>query len=174
VVITPSRATGWRVLAATYNPVEMMGRRLRQSSIGATNGSFNLREITIGVLTPMPVWGRPGLLLGNKPSKEFEHHKAHVFYSVPPNIRETISLQDGEWASIPFPEFQVNHDLYARGIAKIAYCDGVARFGLHEFRALAMVDLILGRYPFVPYFVGCRIDKSPPPTPRDVLHEITV
>jgi hypothetical protein len=37
-----------------------------------------------------------------------------------------------------------------------------------------MPDLIFGRYPCIPYFVGCKLDDPPPPTPRDVLHEITV
>ena len=54
---------------------------------------------------PMPVWGRPGLLVGNQPSTEFEHYKAHVFYSIPPNIKETLGLDDGVLAEIPFPEF---------------------------------------------------------------------
>jgi hypothetical protein len=77
-------------------------------------------------------------------------------------------------AEIPLPEFRINHKLYARGIAKIAYCDAVGRFGLHAFRRLVMPDLILGRYPCIPFFVGCKLDGPPPPAARDVLHEITV
>jgi len=68
--------------------------------------------------TPMPVWGRPGLLTGKQPTTEFEHCKAHVFSSVPPNIKQTLALGDGVPAELPFPEFQINHNLYARGIAK--------------------------------------------------------
>ncbi len=124
--------------------------------------------------TPMPVWGRPGLLTGKQPTTDFEHYKAHVFYSVPPNIKQTLALGDGVPAELPFPEFRINHDLYARGIAKIAYCDAVARFGLHKFRRLVLPDLILGRYPCIPYFVGCRLDDPPPPTAREVLHAITL
>lgn len=124
--------------------------------------------------TPMPVWGSPGLLQGKQPSAQFEHYKAHVFYWIPPNIKETLGLSDGELAEIPFPEFRINHELYARALAKIAYCDAIARFGLHKFRRLVMPDLILGRYPCVPYFVGCKLEDPPPPTARDVMHEITV
>lgn len=124
--------------------------------------------------TPMPVWGRPGVMLGRQPSREFDHYKAHVFYSVPPNIKQTLELEDGVPAEIPFPEFRINHEFYARALAKIAFCDAVGRFGLHEFRHLVMPDLILGRYPCIPYFVGCRLDDPPPPTARDVQHEITV
>jgi hypothetical protein len=123
---------------------------------------------------PMPVWGRPGLLAGKQPSIEFEHHKAHVFYSVPPNIKETLGLDGDVLAEIPFPEFRINDALYARGLAKIAYCHAVVRFGLHRFRSLVMPDLILGRYACTPYFIGCKLDNPPPPTERSVLHEITV
>jgi hypothetical protein len=123
---------------------------------------------------PMPVWGRPGLLTGKQPTTEFGHYKAHVFYSVPPNIKQTLALADGLVAELPFPEFRINHNLYARGIAKIAYCDAVDRFGLHAFRRLVLPDLILGRYPCIPYFVGCRLDDPPPPTAREVLHAITL
>jgi hypothetical protein len=28
--------------------------------------------------TPMPVWGRPGLLVGGQPVTDVEHYKAHV------------------------------------------------------------------------------------------------
>jgi hypothetical protein len=55
---------------------------------------------------------------------------------------------------------------------QIAYCDAVVRFGLHEF--LVLPDLILGRYPCIPYFVGCGLDNSPPPEERAALHLITV
>jgi hypothetical protein len=52
--------------------------------------------------------------------------------------------------------------------------ESVGRFGLHKFRRLVLPDLILGRYPCIPYLVGCRLDDPPPPTAREVLHEITL
>jgi hypothetical protein len=169
----------WEFRTHINAPTRRKKKRPKELPFTYSIGGGELQTKTVPIadhpyFTPMPVWGPPGLLLGSKPSKDFEHHKAHVFYSVPPNIRETLGLTDGEWADIPFPEFRVNHELYARGVAKIAYCDAVVRFGLHKFRSLALTDLILGRYPFIPYFVGCKIEDTPPPTPRDVLHEITV
>jgi HNH endonuclease len=68
---------------------------------------------------PIPVWGRPGVLMGKQTTTEFEHYEAHVFYSVPVNIKETLALEDGVLAEIPFPEFRIDHDLYARGIARL-------------------------------------------------------
>jgi hypothetical protein len=114
------------------------------------------------------------LLKGKLPAREFEHHKAHVFYWLPPNIRETLGLEDGVLAEIPFPEFRINHERFARAIAKIAYCQAVTQFGLHGFRRLVLPDLILGRYPCIPYFVGCKLEDPPPPSERSALHVIEV
>jgi hypothetical protein len=124
--------------------------------------------------TPIPVWGLPGLILGKPPEIQFEHLKAHVFYWIPPNIKDTLGLRDGELAEIPFPEIRINHEYFARAIAKIAYCQTVAQFGLHNFRRLVLPDLILGRYPCIPYFVGCKIEGPPPPTDRSVAHVVQV
>jgi hypothetical protein len=124
--------------------------------------------------TPMPVWGLPGLLEGKLPSAQFAHHKAHVFYWLPPNIRKVMGLADGAMGEIPFPEFRINHERFARGIAKIAYCQAVATLGLHNFRHLVLPDLILGCYPNIPYFVGCKLDDPPPPAERSVSHVLQV
>jgi hypothetical protein len=91
-----------------------------------------------------------------------------------PTSSKRSGLDDGVLAEIPFPEFRIDHALYARGLAKMASCDAVVRFGLHEFRSLVLPDLILGRYPCIPYFVGCKLDDPPPPEERAALHLITV
>jgi hypothetical protein len=124
--------------------------------------------------TPMPVWGLPGLLAGKDPTCHFEHHKAHVFYWLPPNIKETLGLADGVLAEIPFPDFRINHHYFARAIAKIAYCQAVVQLGLHGFRRLILPDLILGKYPYVPHFVGSKIEDPPPPTAASVMHVIQI
>ena len=122
--------------------------------------------------TPMPVWGLPGLMTAAAPTTVFPEYKAHVFYWLPPNIRKTLGLADGELAQLPFPEFRINHEKYARAIAKIAYCQAVVRFGLRGFRPLMLPDLILGRYPYIPYFVGCPLDDQDPPSHPNVKHAI--
>ncbi len=169
----------WEFRAHVNSPTRRKKARPKELAFTYSIGGGAKQEKTVPIadhpfFVPMPVWGRPGLLDGRPPTGQFEHYKAHVFYYVPPNIRQTMSLGDGILGEIPLPEFRINHDLYARGIAKIAYCDAIARFGLKKFRRLVMPNLILGRYPHIPYFVGCRLDDPPPPTPRDVLHEITV
>ena len=122
--------------------------------------------------TPMPVWGLPGLMTAAAPTTVFPEYKAHVFYWLPPNIRKTLGLADGEIAQLPFPEFRINHEKYARAIAKIAYCQAVVWYGLHGFRRLVLPDIILGRYPLIPYFVGCPLDDTDPPSHPSVKHAI--
>ena len=124
--------------------------------------------------TPMPVWGLPGLLRGIEPSAQFQiENKAHLFYSIPQSIRKTLDLRHGQVAEIPIPEFVVDHYRYARGIAKMAYCQAVIRYGLHRFDRLDLPDLILGKYYFVPHYVGSDPDDyPPPPMERTVVHVI--
>ncbi len=124
--------------------------------------------------TPMPVWGMPGILTGDQPTSEFQHHKAHVFYWLPPHIKTVLGLADGVPAEIPFPEFRIDHQKVARAIAKIAYCQTVVKYGLHGFRRLVLPDLILGRYPNIPHFVGCEIGDPPPPDARGVQHKLQI
>ena len=57
-------------------------------------------------------------------------------------------------------------------IAKIAYCQTVVNFGLRGFRRLVLPDIILGRYPLIPYFVGCPLDDPDPPSHPNVKHAI--
>lgn len=124
--------------------------------------------------TPMPVWGMPGMLEGRPSSAGFQEYKAHVFYWIPPNIKATLELEDGVLAEIPFPMFKIDHHRFARAIAKIAYCQTTAQFGLDSFDRQASVDLILGRCPNVPYFVGCKLEDPPPPADRSTVHVIQI
>lgn len=121
----------------------------------------------------MPVWYPPGLMRGIQPSPDFGDAKAHVFYWVPPNIRQILRLKDGEVAEIQDVTPMPNIRTFARAIAKIAYCNAIMTYGLDGFRPLALPDLILGRYPNIPYFVGSDRTDPPPPERRGVLHVVT-
>ena len=124
--------------------------------------------------TPMPVWGLPALLIGSPPSEKFQEERAHVYYYIPPNIRETLQIKDNEIAEIPFPDFGIDSHQFARAIAKMAYCQAVITFGLYGFRRLVLPDLILGKYPLVPYFVGSETVDPPPPLSGKVMHMINM
>jgi hypothetical protein len=122
--------------------------------------------------TTMPVWGPPTMLSGAVASDDFSTAKAHVFYWIPPNIRETLKLEPSDTAEIQIPDSKINIDKFARAIAKIAYCQAVVKWGLHGFRRLAITDIILGRYRFVSQFVGCQIADPDRPLPNNVKHLI--
>jgi hypothetical protein len=68
----------------------------------------------------------------------------------------------------------LNNLVFARAIAKIAYCNVVARYGLDGLRPLVLPDLILGRYPCVPYFVGTDPGEPPPPDARNMRHAVQI
>jgi hypothetical protein len=68
----------------------------------------------------------------------------------------------------------IDYSTYARALTKIAYCQAVANIGFGEFRSLATTDIVLGRYPNVPYFVGSRVSDPPPPLSQNVLHAMDV
>lgn len=149
----------------------------RQFIYSVAGGERETKTVPIAdhpYFTPMPVWGLPGILTGAQPTTEFTHYKAHVFYWIPPNIRQTLGLKHGDTAEIPFPEFRIDHHRVARAIAKIAYCQTVVELGLHGFRHLVLPDLILGRYPCVSHFVGSEIVDPPPPAERSIQHVVQV
>ena len=53
---------------------------------------------------------------------------------------------------------------------KIAYCHTVADLVLDRFRPSPQI--ILGYYPYVSPFVGCKLDQPPPPLPRNQMHMV--
>lgn len=118
----------------------------------------------------MPVWNTPAILRGKSPSAEFDDPRAHVYWSIPESMRQTLDLKDGEMARIDDTSRPINLPTFGRAIAKIGYCHAVARYGLDGFRPLVLPDLILGKYPCVPYFVGGDRSLPPPPTAAGVLH----
>ena len=132
--------------------------------------TFDLPIADHPYFTAMPIWGLPGLLSGSEPRSTFEQESAHLYYYIPPNIKQTLNLRDGQLAEIKPPDIRIDSHKFARAIAKIAYCQAVAVFGLRGFRRLIMPDLILGRYPFVPYFVGCEMKVPPPPGSAKGVH----
>jgi hypothetical protein len=119
----------------------------------------------------MPIWDGPGLLRGTQPSTEFPGLSAHMFYHIPANIRDALQLSDGEIAEIR-PESHTDAVQFGRAIAKIAYCQAVAKFGLDGFDHIELPSLILGHYPNVSFFVGTVLADPPGPVRDGVDHRI--
>lgn len=121
----------------------------------------------------MPVWDQPGLLRGRSPSVEFDGLAAHLFYHIPPNIRDSLNLSDGEMAEIR-PDSKVDANRFGRAIAKIAYCNAIATLGLDGIGQSDLPAVILGTNPNVSFFVGSVLQNPPPPNRNGPDHRIDI
>jgi HNH endonuclease len=121
--------------------------------------------------TILPVWGLPGIFRNvQQPSADFPPSLAHTYIFVPEDIGDQLRLKVGEIAQIK-AAIPINLATFGRALAKIAYCQAIAHYGLRGFRPLVMPDLILGKYPCIPHFVGNQ-PGNPPPSDRSLLHQI--
>ena len=119
----------------------------------------------------LPVWGDAGFFRGAPIDAPVPEPLMHLYHFMPSNMRETLGLTESEdfriWSS-----GRINATLFARGIAKIAYCHLVLQHGLDGFCPMALPDSILGRCPGVAYLVGGPQTTPPPPMPKGHLHMI--
>jgi hypothetical protein len=146
------------VLKAT---VEIAGRQ--------TEREFSVKEMPFTVA--MPLWGYPGLYRSAPIDAPFPETFLNLYHWVPPNIRDQLNLAEDEDYKI-WSQIVVRPDLFARAIAKIAYCHMVIRYGIDGFRKLALPDVILGKCSAAAYFVGSPLELPPPPLPGKALHMI--
>jgi hypothetical protein len=114
----------------------------------------------------LPIWDVPGVLVGRTPTTDFPGEGKHFFYYVPESLK----------AELPRGQFLVNAEsnttAFARAIMKIAYGHTVAELGLDGFRRLVSPQIILGQYPHVSHFIGCKLDQPPPPLARNQMHMV--
>lgn len=111
-------------------------------------------------------------MIGKQISDGFGEPGKFTYWYVPPNLRDTIGLRDGDTARIIDTSPPHNLNAFARGLAKIAYCNAVTKYGLDGFRPLVTPDIILGRYPNIAYFVGSDPTLPSPPYRRGVQHSV--
>ncbi len=120
----------------------------------------------------MPIWRPPGFMIGKQISDGFGDPGQFTYWYVPPNLRDTIGLRDGDIARIIDTSPPHNLNAFARGLAKIAYCNAVMKYGLDGFKPLVTPNIILGRYPNIAYFVGSDPTLPSPPYRRGVQHSV--
>lgn len=118
-----------------------------------------------------PIWAQPGLLRGVRPTQDFDGLSAHLYYHIPENIRDTLSLSDGELAEIR-PDSGGDANQFGRAIAKIAFCNAIGTLGIDGFDPLDLPDLILGKFTAVSFYVGSVLQIPPPPNRQGALHRI--
>lgn len=112
----------------------------------------------------------PGILLGGEPTHNFEIMQAHAYWSIPESMQKTAEMEREQVRA----KGTVNYTAFARGIARIAYCQAVVHLGLSGFDAMDLPALILGKYPYVPYYVGVPRENPPPPEPPGSLHRVDI
>jgi hypothetical protein len=120
----------------------------------------------------MPIWQPPGFMIGKQISEGFGNPGRFTYWYVPPKFRHVIGLKDADIARIIDTSPPHNLSTFARGLAKIAYCNAVMKYGLDGFRHLATPDIILGRYPNIAYFVGSDPTPPSPPYARGRQHSV--
>jgi len=122
----------------------------------------------------MPVWAMPGILCGAPMPTGWGQVYVHGYILEPPTAAEAMGLQPGETLQLRYSRRAPNPVPFARALAKIAYCDGIRMYGLGGFRPLATRDIILGKYPVIPHFIGTdSIETPPPPNPPGEQHQVT-
>jgi hypothetical protein len=121
----------------------------------------------------MPVWRPPGVMIGAQMPDGFIGADHHKYWHMPKNLQETIGIDDTEIMQIIDTSLPINFATFARGIAKIAYCDAVLRYGLDGFRPLAIPDIVLGKYTNIAHFVGSESRLPLPPYPPAFPHSVT-
>ena len=89
----------------------------------------------------------------------------------PPTLRDARGLRPEQKLEI-FASGHCDVALFARAIAKIAYCQTVVRFGLDGFRSLLLPKITLGECQAIPYFVGTPLNLPPPPLSTNMMHAI--
>jgi hypothetical protein len=114
----------------------------------------------------LPIWHFPGVIRQVQPSSDFTTVAVRAYNFLPANLREALGLpEDAPDPMIHVGPGAIDNVLFARALVKIAYCNAVAKYGLDGFRHLVAPDIILGRYTWVPYFVGSEPGDPPPPNP---------
>jgi hypothetical protein len=123
----------------------------------------------------LPIWDYPGIMRQVEPSTDFPVCTIRAYSFMPGNLREMLGLaSDAPDPLVHIGSGTINNIMFARAVAKIAYCNVVAREGLDGFRPLVLPELILGQYPCVPYFVGSDPGEPPPPYARNIRHAIEI
>ncbi len=142
-------------------------------SVGDQEGSHEFLAADQPFALMLPTWDHPGIMRQAQPSENFSICNVRAYNFVPGNLRDVLGLPE----DAPDPIVHIGSstlNMFARAIAKIAYCNVVGRYGLDGFRPLVLPDLILGRYPCVPYFVGSDPGVPPPPNARNMRHAVWI
>jgi hypothetical protein len=155
----------------TRNPKERPATLPAQFTVGDKEISLDLPIKDHPFSLALPIWGNAGFFESLPIDNPFPEPLMHIYHSMPPNMHETLGVAETDEFKI-WSTGRLNATLFARGIAKIAYCHTVIKYGLDGFRPLVLPDIILGRFAGVSYFVGTPSTMPPPPFPKGQRHMV--
>jgi hypothetical protein len=148
-------------------------KRPAHISVGDQGVSLDLPVDDHPFALMLPTWDLPGILRQVQPTEDFPVTNVRAYNYMPPNLRDALALpEDAPDPVVHIGPGTINNMTFARAITKIAYCNAIARYGLNGFRRLVAPDIVLGNYPWLPYFVGSEPGEPPPPHPRHVRHAV--
>ena len=156
--------------AKTRNPKERPLTLRNMIKKGDLSQEFIFPRNEAPYITAFPSWGKAGFFQ-SKSIDSFDYPNFHlkIYHWIPKNIRGTLNFGKNENLDFWF-DANVDPFLFGRSIAKIAYCHMITRFGLYGFRRLALPDIILGKCPAIPYFIGDPFETPPPPYSSHAHH----
>jgi hypothetical protein len=155
----------------TRNPKDRPSTLPADISVGERELALDLPIDDHPFSLALPIWGDAGFFADERIDRPFPDPYVHIYHWAPPNLAETLGLQDDEEFKI-WSRGGFDATLFARGIAKIAYCHTVIMYGLGGFRSLVLPDIILGRFSGVSYFVGGPLTLPPPPYKKGQRHSV--
>ena len=106
----------------------------RSSSLRRDKRAVDLATEDHPYFLNMPIWRRPGFMTGQQLADGFGASGKFTCWYVPPNLRGAIGLTESDVARIIDTSRPHNLSAFARGLAKIAYCNAVMKYGLDGFR----------------------------------------
>jgi len=118
----------------------------------------------------MPIWHLPGIALDKPPSATFEIMQAHACEYIPKDFKKSAEMEQERIRA----QGEINYSAFARAIARISYCTAVSFLGLDGFDHMDLPELILGKYPYIPHYVGVMRNDPEPPEPYGSMHRIDI
>jgi HNH endonuclease len=100
----------------------------------------------------MPIWNLPGILLNEEPTNNFEIMQAHAYWWIPESMQNTAEMEREQVRATG----TINYTAFARGIARISYCQAVAHLGLAGFDAMDLPGSFCGNTRIPPIMSASR------------------
>jgi hypothetical protein len=110
----------------------------------------------------LPLLAQPGIIRGDEPEVAFTHYGIRTYAHYPDTFWQAAGLPEDAIIEVK-QEGEVRLPIFARALAKIAYCHFFAQYAKHSPEAPSIVELIKAQYPHPSYLVGGILGGDIPP-----------